>query len=96
MIRDIEKLLRTIREIATEGGPRKAGAKKMAGAIRAAGNYRWVGVYDVSAEWVSILAFSGPGAPAYPKFEVGKGLTGAAIAKKQRSSPGMWPAIPGT
>jgi L-methionine (R)-S-oxide reductase len=50
--------------------------------IRALGAYRWVAVYDVSAELVSIIAWSGPGAPAYPTFPVTKGLTSSAIREK--------------
>ena len=46
-------------------------------------NYRWVGVYDVGPEFVSIIAYSGPGAPAYPRFSIMKGLTGAAIREKK-------------
>ena len=50
--------------------------------MRTLGPYRWVGVYDVSAELVSIIAWSGPGPPAYPTFPVTKGLTSAAIREK--------------
>jgi len=42
-----------------------------------------VGVYDVGAENVSIIAWGGPGAPEYPTFPVTKGLTGAAIQQKR-------------
>jgi GAF domain-containing protein len=31
---------------------------------------------------VSIIAYSGPGAPAYPTFAITEGLTGAAIREK--------------
>src|SRR5437868_11618619 len=54
-------------------------AHKIAQCIREAGNYRWVGIYDVGAEFVSIAAYSGPGAPAFPTFPKMDGLTGAAI-----------------
>jgi putative methionine-R-sulfoxide reductase with GAF domain len=50
--------------------------------VRALGPYRSVGVYDVSAELVSIFAWSGPGAPAYATFPVPKGLTSSAIREK--------------
>jgi putative methionine-R-sulfoxide reductase with GAF domain len=64
---------------ATKRAPR---ARQIADAIRALGPYRWVGVYDVSAELVSIIAWSGPGAPAYPTFPVTKRLTSLAIQQK--------------
>lgn len=58
-------------------------ARQIAESIRAMRNYRWVGVYDVGPEFVSIIAYSGPGAPAYPRFSIMKGLTGAAIREKK-------------
>ena len=51
--------------------------------IRHSRGYRWVGIYDVGPELVSIVAFSGPSAPAYPQFPVTKGLTGSAIREKR-------------
>ncbi len=42
-----------------------------------------MGVYDVGPELVSLIAYSGPGAPAYPQFPVTKGLTGSAIRDKK-------------
>src|ERR1700728_387584 len=47
------------------------------------GGYRWVGVYDVGAEQVSIIAWSGASAPEHPTFPVGQGLTGAAIEHRR-------------
>ena len=58
-------------------------ARKIAEAIRNFGSYRWVGLYDVGETEVSIIAYSGPGAPAYPTFPIGKGLTGSAIKEKK-------------
>jgi GAF domain-containing protein len=58
-------------------------AQQIAERIRETHNYRWVGIYDVGPEVVSIVAYSGPGAPAYPTFAVTKGLTGAAIREKR-------------
>src|SRR5437868_14819545 len=54
-------------------------AEKIAQYIKEADNYRWVGIYDVGAELVSIVAYSGPGAPVFPIFPKTDGLTGAAI-----------------
>ncbi len=62
---------------------RTAKARKIADFIRSLRSYRWVGVYDVGPELVSIIAYSGPSAPAYPQFPVTKGLTGAAIREKK-------------
>jgi L-methionine (R)-S-oxide reductase len=58
-------------------------AEKIAELIRHSRNYRWVGVYDVGREEVSIIAYSGPDAPAYSQFPITKGLTGAAIRDRE-------------
>ena len=74
--------LSKIRAAASNAGPRRERARQIADAIRLLGAYCWVGVYDVRAELVSIIAWSGPDAPAYPTFPVTKGLTGSAIREK--------------
>jgi len=79
----IDNTLNQIRSAAASGGDRAERAKRLAELIRKLGDYRWVGVYDVGAENVSIIAWSGPGAPEYPTFPVTKGLTGAAIREKK-------------
>jgi putative methionine-R-sulfoxide reductase with GAF domain len=71
-----------IRGIVAGEASRREKARAIADAIRELGSYRWVGVYDVDPEFVSIIAFSGPGAPAFPSFPVTKGLTSAAIRDK--------------
>jgi putative methionine-R-sulfoxide reductase with GAF domain len=57
-------------------------AHRAAELIRSRTGRRWVGIYRVTQSEVENLAWSGPGAPAYPTFPVGKGLTGAAIASR--------------
>ncbi len=79
----INNTLNQIRSIAASGGDRVGKAQRLADLIRTLGDYRWVGVYDVGREAVSIIAWSGAGAPAYPIFPVNKGLTGAAIQEKK-------------
>jgi putative methionine-R-sulfoxide reductase with GAF domain len=76
------RFLTRIRSIVTAGGGRTERAQKLAEAVRSLGNYRWTGVYDVGSEMVSIIAYSGPGAPTYPSFPITKGLTGSAIQEK--------------
>ena len=77
-----DEIVKRIRLIVTGKEVRSEKAKQVAEAVRTLGNYRWVGVYDVGSEMVSILAYSGPGAPAYPIFPITQGLTGAAIRAK--------------
>jgi L-methionine (R)-S-oxide reductase len=79
----MDNTLNQIRSTAASGGDRTERAKRLAELIRKLGDYRWVGVYEVGAESVSIMGFSGPGAPEYPTFAVTQGLTGAAIEQKR-------------
>jgi L-methionine (R)-S-oxide reductase len=79
----INNVLGQIRSTAAGSDDRTVRAKRLAELIRTLGEYRWVGVYDVTAEQVSVVAWSGPGAPEYPKFPPSKGLTGAAIQQKR-------------
>ncbi len=78
-----KKLLSRIREISSGIQERGKKAEQSAAAIREFGAYRWVGLYDVDEHMVSIIAWSGPGAPAYPIFPVTKGLTSSAIREKK-------------
>ena len=77
-----DEIVKRIRLIVTGKEVRSEKAKQVAEVVRTLGDYRWVGVYDVGSEMVSILAYSGPGAPAYPTFPITQGLTGAAIREK--------------
>jgi L-methionine (R)-S-oxide reductase len=79
----VKKLLEQVRAIASGAEDRGEKAREVAAAIQSAGRYRWVGVYDVGPEFVSIIAYSGPSAPAYPQFPVTKGLTGSAVREKK-------------
>jgi putative methionine-R-sulfoxide reductase with GAF domain len=75
----MDNALNLIRAAAATGGDRAERAQRLAELVRRLGEYRWVGVYDVGAENVSIIAWSGAGAPEYLTFPATKGLTGAAI-----------------
>jgi L-methionine (R)-S-oxide reductase len=79
----VNNTLNQIRAAAASGGDRAARAKRLAELIRVLGDYRWVGVYDVGAESVSLIAWSGPGAPEHPTFPASQGLTGAAIRERR-------------
>jgi L-methionine (R)-S-oxide reductase len=80
----VDEALTQIRSLVSSSVDRAQRAQQLAVAIRSLGNYRWVGIYDVGAKLVSIVAWSGPDAPTYPSFPVSKGLTGSAI--QQRST----------
>ena len=72
-----------IRSLAAGAGNRCDSAAQIAEIIRSIGPYRWAGLYDVTDEMVSNIAWSGPGAPAFPDFPATKGLTGSAIRDKK-------------
>jgi L-methionine (R)-S-oxide reductase len=55
-------------------------AIRAAALIRQAGSYRWVGLYVVADHAITAIGWSGPGAPARPRFPVTQGLSGAAVA----------------
>jgi L-methionine (R)-S-oxide reductase len=58
-------------------------AVRVAALIREAGRYRWVGLYAVADQEITVIGWSGPGAPAHPRFPVSQGLSGTAVATKR-------------
>ena len=71
--------LSELRRIAESSDTRQTGARRIAELIRAAGDYRWVGIYDVTSNEIAAIAWSGAGDPAFPRFPVTQGLNGAAV-----------------
>ena len=63
-----------------DAADRQRRAERIAAAIRSFGGYRWVGVYDVTAEEIAVVGWDGPAAPTYPRFPRSQGLCGAAVA----------------
>jgi GAF domain-containing protein len=57
-------------------------AARIAELVRVAGDYRWVGLYDVSATEIAAVAWTGRNAPAFPRFPVTQGLCGAAVSSR--------------
>jgi GAF domain-containing protein len=53
---------------------------ELADQIRAAGGWRWLGIYAVGRTEISLIGWSGPAAPAHPRFPKDRGLCGAAAA----------------
>lgn len=63
-------------------GDRAGRAARVAAVIRRFGGYRWVGVYDVGSDEISVVGWDGPGPPSHPRFARGQGLCGAAVASR--------------
>jgi L-methionine (R)-S-oxide reductase len=79
----VKDTLDQIRIAAGGGDERVVKAKRLAELVRTLGDYRWVGIYDVGRAVVSIVGYSGPGAPEFATFPITKGLNGAAIKTKK-------------
>lgn len=85
---DFEHVEKHIGEVLTAKESREERARTIAAEIHAAGQYRWVGIYDVTPETVSIVSYSGPGAPKYPQFDRNSGLTGQVLRTGQTVAVG--------
>jgi L-methionine (R)-S-oxide reductase len=74
-------LLEELRKIVADDSSRFEKLQQIAALIRNSGSYRWVGLYDVNRQAGEVvnLVWDGPGAPEYPTFPIGLGLTGSAI-----------------
>jgi putative methionine-R-sulfoxide reductase with GAF domain len=69
-----------VAEVAAGGCGREERARRIGDIIRSSGGYRWVGLYDVTDVEIAIIAWSGAGPPAHPRFSRTRGLSGAAAA----------------
>jgi len=81
-------MLKRLRDILSVPGDRVGKARRVSAAIRETGGYRWVGIYDVSEDEIGVVAWSGPSAPAHPRFPVGQGLCGASVKSKETIAVG--------
>ncbi|MGB2633996.1 MAG: GAF domain-containing protein [Candidatus Acidiferrum sp.] len=75
-----ELFLTRLRELLREMPDRSIAAKRAAEAIAGERAYRWVGIYEVTATDIGMIACTGATPPAFPRFPVSKGLCGSAVA----------------
>ena len=75
---DSDLVERVGREAGSAAAPEER-AQRIVELIRTGTGRRWAGIYRVTDERVTNLAWSGPDAPAHPSFPRAQGLTGAAI-----------------
>jgi L-methionine (R)-S-oxide reductase len=80
---DESHLLAEISRVLESNNGSEEKAARVAEAIRRAGDYRWVGVYEVTEDEIVNVAFNGSGAPVYPRFPITQGLSGAAVASEE-------------
>ena len=71
--------LERLASLADHGGERRAAWQEAAELIRRAGDYRWVGLYQVTDTEINAIAWTGTIAPAFPRFPRDKGLNGVAV-----------------
>lgn len=71
-----------IRDILESSDERSVKAERVAELIRLSGGYRWVGIFDAGEGEIANVAWSGPGAPAHPRFPVTEGLSGEAVTTR--------------
>jgi L-methionine (R)-S-oxide reductase len=76
-------VLRRIDDVLRSDKERAEKAVQIAELVRDAGSYRWVGLYQVAEQEIVAIGWTGPGAPAYPRFPVTQGLSGAAVAARR-------------
>ena len=89
-------LLEELRKVVADDSSRIEKLQQIAALIRNSGSYRWVGLYDVDRQVGEVvnLVWDGPGAPEYPRFPIGKGLTGSAIQERKLVNVGDVAADP--
>jgi L-methionine (R)-S-oxide reductase len=78
-------MLEELRKRVSATDSRIQNLQEIAALIRRSGHYRWVGLYEIDRQVGEVinLVWDGPGAPEYPRFPIGKGLTGAAIQERK-------------
>jgi L-methionine (R)-S-oxide reductase len=76
------ELIRELVEASAGAGERPTRAVRVAAAIRRFGGYRWVGIYDVGVDEISVVSWDGPGPPAHRRFPRHRGLCGAAVGAR--------------
>lgn len=87
---DDDNLLNELRHIVSARSNRHPALQPASDALRRSGGYRWVGLYDVDHAngLVRHIVWSGPGAPEFPTFPIGKGLTSSAISTRKTINVG--------
>jgi len=79
----LETFRRAAHDLIGSSLPRLEKAKQLAVLIRWQRRYHWVGIYDVSPDQISAIAWTGSEPPAFPTFPVSQGINGAAVALRK-------------
>jgi L-methionine (R)-S-oxide reductase len=73
------KTLHELQVIVEAAGGGAATYRLAAELIRQSRDYRWVALYEVTANEIAAIAWTGTEAPAHPRFPITSGLNGAAV-----------------
>lgn len=79
----VADILSRLHDLVDSSTARSEKAMAVAQAIKEARSYRWVGLYDVTPDEIVAIAWTGSEPPAYPRFPVTSGLSGAAVAARE-------------
>ncbi|MBV9055874.1 MAG: GAF domain-containing protein [Candidatus Eremiobacteraeota bacterium] len=69
-------------------------ARRAAEMIREARGYRWVGIYDVGDEEISVVGYTGGKLPKHPRSSVSAGLSGDAVRRRATVITGSEAVVP--
>jgi putative methionine-R-sulfoxide reductase with GAF domain len=89
-------LFQDLGKTVSSAAPRMQKLQRIAALIGESGGYRWVGLYEIDRQAGEVinLVWDGPGAPEYPRFPIGKGLTTSAIQERRLINVGDVAADP--
>jgi GAF domain-containing protein len=76
----VDALIDELRAALRTGHSRAERARAFADIVRRAGDFRWVGLYEVTEDSIVAIAWTGRVSPAFPSFPRTAGLNGAAVA----------------
>jgi GAF domain-containing protein len=87
-VKDITDIVARVRSALEGARPRETKLLAVADILSEAGPYRWVGIYEVGREEITLAAWSGPGEPGHPHLPITEGLCGAAVRERRTVSVG--------
>jgi L-methionine (R)-S-oxide reductase len=81
-VNQYQGLFEAIGAVARRSSDRDVACNQIASLIRESRAYRWVGIYEVGGNEISVLGWSGPRPPEHPTFSPDAGLCGRAAAER--------------
>ncbi len=75
-----ELFLNKLEALVRDTPDRVLAANRAAESIAAAHRYRWVGLYEVTATEIAMIACTSSTIPAFPRFPISQGLCGSSVS----------------